>query len=65
VVGRSRRNVFKIGRSKAITLPKEWIGDSDINEVYVIFDKYLIVTKEKEDAERIVDSVIIKMLKSR
>lgn len=61
IVGRSKRRIFKIGDSKGITLPKEWIDKIKDKEVHVVFDKMLVIFDDPQKAEKFAEALIEKM----
>ena len=48
--GKIKRKIFKLGKSYVVTLPHEWIKQTQTNEVFVLCNNFvLLVPKEHED----------------
>jgi len=61
MVGRSKRRIVKIGTSKGVTLPVEWLDKLDTDEVHVVFDKLLIIFDDEHKAEKFAEAYISKV----
>lgn len=60
--GRSKRKIIKVGDSRGITLPPDWLNEKNPTEVHVVYDNLLVVFDNKEDAEKLCERFIEKAI---
>jgi len=54
--GKTKRKIFKVGRSHVMTLPPEWVKQIETENVLVLFDQYLLVLPDNK--QPVVDEII-------